>query len=546
MALSPEERQIVEYGAQQGKTREEILSALARFRANQVQREPGGAFSRAVKDIPQDIAQTWREFVSSLRQAGQGIVQEATSDKPLLERVVGAGADFFKGLSGAVGSVFTGAARLPFTQQAENRAAEIAQNAVALALKTRPAQALIDAYLELPDDSKANVNHALSYAEGALTLLGGRAGAGIVGSELSKATTAAQKGAQAVRAAAQTVGETGRKTGTFVGNITRPVREYVKRLAETPDATDVATIDDAIEGLASVLDDSVQKSQSLTRALNRVARLQSTQEVQVERKDLLKALIAEGVVPQLDGDRLALSNAIQMIGAKRNQILEREIQPILQKLDASGVKVPMKRIQEKALQLAKLQAPGAELPKIERAVQAIAQAYTKKYGSSLNASQLNEVRTELNKLTKAYKNNEFVKADASDILAKAVRGELYSLDQRLPASIAKVERTMMAERIASALDGAKVPVDEYVGAIGRYIATVGAGALGGSFVAGGPGSLVIAGLVATLGERAVANLMRQKRIPPDLLKQIQQELQQNPELMERLIKAGLPKTLRAR
>ena len=173
MALTPEETQIAQYGKDQGKTKEQVLAAVAKYRRDQVQPAEEGY---SLKEAGGDIAETAKGMWGSMDEAGTSIYNRFTEapDDTVRQRVgtlVGAGGDLFRGIGGTIGNFFTGAGKLALPQSAEDKVEEVVTDTVQAVAETETAQDIMAAYQDLDPETREQVDNALGYIEGITSMV---------------------------------------------------------------------------------------------------------------------------------------------------------------------------------------------------------------------------------------------------------------------------------------------------------------------------------------------------------------------------------------
>lgn len=170
--LSPEEKQIAEFGKAQGKSKEEVLSALTKFRASKVAEQPVET-GYSLKEAGGDIAETFQEVGQGLVKTGEDIVTRdiRKPDETTTERIVGTGADVFKGIASTVGNIFKGGAKLASTQGFEDTTKKTIEDIGNAIGDTQYAKDIMATYEGLAPETKTQVDNALGYLEGLATIV---------------------------------------------------------------------------------------------------------------------------------------------------------------------------------------------------------------------------------------------------------------------------------------------------------------------------------------------------------------------------------------
>lgn len=161
MALTQEEKQIVEFGKAKGKTLEQSLAALGRFRKENVTQEEEGSM---IKDLGGDIGETFTNVGETLNRSGEDIVssvQKSISDQ---RNPIAAGFDIAgqvgRGVSGAFGDVLLGVGKSFVSQETENAVKGKLQEAIVPIIQNPQVQSMLQQYQSLPENEKQNLRTA--------------------------------------------------------------------------------------------------------------------------------------------------------------------------------------------------------------------------------------------------------------------------------------------------------------------------------------------------------------------------------------------------
>ncbi len=161
MAFTEQEKQLILWGKQNGKTPQEVEQALARLRTgvapkevavNTSVKEPSG-FIAAVKDIPNDIGDAFKGSVAAVSRAmdtARDITGRVESGEtsPLSGTLQTIGTGLRAGAE-TVGQGLLGIGKLFLPQQAEDAIGETVQGVSDKVVQTKPVQNLIGAYQNL-------------------------------------------------------------------------------------------------------------------------------------------------------------------------------------------------------------------------------------------------------------------------------------------------------------------------------------------------------------------------------------------------------------
>lgn len=172
MAFTEQEQAVIEWGLQNGKSKEEVKQALIRLRTGVQAEQPQ---EPAPNDIAGDVSETVSGIGKAFGQAGQGIVDTFRSGLDPFQKTIQIGSQAFRGGARAFGEAVVGAGKALLPQQAEEAVGGAVQ-AVGEHLAARPGvQELIEKYNSLDPETKRNVDNALGYTEGLAEILTGGA-----------------------------------------------------------------------------------------------------------------------------------------------------------------------------------------------------------------------------------------------------------------------------------------------------------------------------------------------------------------------------------
>jgi len=129
--------------------------------------------SRVLSDIPSDIGETVAGVGKQVTEAGKKIEERVTSDQPIIDKVVGTGADLFRGIGRTIGEVFVGGAKTLATPELEQATKEKVGEVVGKIASSDQAQQIAEIYKNLSPEKRAQVDNILGYTEGITSLVGG-------------------------------------------------------------------------------------------------------------------------------------------------------------------------------------------------------------------------------------------------------------------------------------------------------------------------------------------------------------------------------------
>ncbi len=258
-------------------------------------------------------------------------------------------------------------------------------------------------------------------------------------------------------------------------------------------------------------------------------------------RGLLQELAEEGYQPIVNGELANMRPVIDDLIVRRTRIsnqLDKFLEPIETKIPLASFK---KRVMQKIADDFTIE------EKASSQVNKIFKSLTSKHGNSISALQINAVRKEFNKQTKAFAKEKFME-DTADVVARTTR---EILDEVAPTNIVRsinseLGKLFRLESTSRLFHNKKISAGFLIESSGRFIGTIGGAGLG--LAVAGPGGLVVAGILANLGSKAVAQMVRKMRFNPQTIAIIRRGLNQKLQLKRKLLKeaTGADKALLVR
>ena len=181
MAFNEKEQELIRWGLQNGKSRQEIDQALIKVRSGFTPsvtqpKEVGGGFFETIKDIPGDLGETFSGSVEAT-QRGMESSQEIRSrvERGETTPVAGTLQTIGAGLRAGAEVVGQGVMGLGKTLTSPLREQKIGDGVSAAAtsiIQSKPAQDIITAYKSLSPEEQRNVQGTIGVAEGVTTAFG--------------------------------------------------------------------------------------------------------------------------------------------------------------------------------------------------------------------------------------------------------------------------------------------------------------------------------------------------------------------------------------
>ena len=292
--------------------------------------------------------------------------------------------------------------------------------------------------------------------------------------------------------------------------------------------------EETVDDLANALSESLFEDRAAV--VNRLERIANSSRIQAgtdfNERSLLRELVDEGYIPEVDGRLARFGNVIKDI-QRRQQNLAQGVRTLASRIRG---RTGLSDIQQTALENLQ-QRSDVDLARAESQFRRLFQGFQKEFGDSLSAEDLNEIRVRMNQQTRAFRGDQFVQ-DVQNAVGGAVRSRLDEFNTDIRRLNAESARLFRVSRTAQALNNQNIDVGPISQALGRFIGVVGGGAAG--FRVAGPGGLVVAGVLANLGARSLANLIRQARFNPQAQEVIRQGIRRDQRLLNRILKNADP------
>ena len=340
-------------------------------------------------------------------------------------------------------------------------------------------------------------------------------------------------------------GVTGGAIGAVGGAVLTPAVSIIGRTARGG----VRTTSDALRRLQSTLkpQERTQAVGDLTTALsksfvednpaviNKLEKIANNArrrgDTNIDETALLREVVEDGHIPKVDGEIGRFGSEILEVRGRIGGLAKgvgKLAEPITIKTPLSAIKRESKRSLEGRTDV--------DILKAERQLNAQFKSLQKQFGTSLSASNLNDIRVIMNRRTKAF-GKEFVQ-DVQNAIGGATRNRLDEFTPAIRELNAESGRLQRVINTMEVLNNKKINPGFFATGAGRFIGTVGASAAGLSIA--GPGGLVVAGIAANLGSRFVANIIRQGRFNPNAREIIKRGLRQDKKLLRKVLTDATP------
>lgn len=180
MAFNTQEQEIIRAGVQSGKSKDEILGALTKYRTGVVpeQKQPTqtGGFGATLRDIPSDVIQTFGGAVESVTKGMETASDvrrrvEMGETTPLAGTLQTIGGGLRAGAE-IIGQGILGLGKTLLSPKREEQVAETVASGVERIAQTQPVQEISQRYSELSPEQQRNIQGALGAGEGLATTFG--------------------------------------------------------------------------------------------------------------------------------------------------------------------------------------------------------------------------------------------------------------------------------------------------------------------------------------------------------------------------------------
>lgn len=472
------------------------------------QPEQPGFVSNAASDIKTGFRNAQDRLDEGIERSS-----EAGQRDSFLGRMSGRIGAGFRFAGEALGEIGEGAFRaLPGGDFVADKTTELVEQGTEKVGQTKFAQNVRTGFEELPEGVQTGLRDAGNTALGGLGIGGALTGTNAGTRTLTNLTRSATS-----------------KTLNKASDLSEPLASKMDEIRQAINPkTRVEMQDNLYNTYQSTL---IENRKSTLDKLEKQAAQQSLGENKVTRDNLIRNVVDEGYMPEVSGRKADFTNVFEDID-QRQQRLMTEIDPLLETIPEQT-------------QLSVLKQQAAEILRnspqvVENLDQSLAEldrmfgSFATKYGDTLTAKQVNEIRKAMNSRTRSF-NEEAFKQDTADGIADAMRSRLDEIAPSDSIKQANQEwaRLQSIDRTVRTLHNQDIDVGILGRALGSYASTIAASGLGLSMA--GPGGLVIAGLVAHYGGDAFAQFLRNRAFSPKLKEELLQAVRSDEALRNRLI-----------
>ena len=297
-----------------------------------------------------------------------------------------------------------------------------------------------------------------------------------------------------------------------------------------------SAVDDIAMATLESFEDKVSTLKKLQTISEKGKRI--TKDPNFDELAAIKEVVDEGYIPKVRGGLLGKGSA-DYTGAiadvkKRRSSLGKGVDIV-----TKGIKETTKssdlRKQAKATLVGRTDIePGKVGAKVDAIITALEKEVKTK---NFTAEHVNLIKKRTGVSTGAFKKEQFIQ-DAENAVRSVSRTRLDVLDPditRLNADSTKLARVI---ETMQALQNQTIDVGFFSTGAGRFIGTLGGAAIGISIA--GPGGLVVAGILAQIGSRGLATIIRQARFNVARQAIIRQGLRSDAKLLQEILKKAAP------
>jgi len=250
----------------------------------------------------------------------------------------------------------------------------------------------------------------------------------------------------------------------------------------------------------------------------------------IDESGLVRELAEEGYMPKVEGKLARMRPVIDDLNERINErmkAINTSLEPV------QGTRSVNQIIGRAKQQVS--ESVGIDQTKALRDLDALGDNIRIKYGNSLKATDINDLRIQMNKATKAFGKETFAE-DAKNILGGVSRTFLDEIapDQQVRQANIEIAKLGRMRNVSKILNDKPIKVEFWGEALGRFLGTVGGATLG--IQVAGPGGLVVAGILANLGSKAVAQIIRKNRFNPKIQETIRKGLLSDEAVLNKLLK----------
>ena len=523
LTLTPEETKEARLLKLQGKSTEDISSYLSGKRIGapsslSIMRQEPIRPQSFERETGQDIMETFQGIKGAFGRSREGVTQAKFGEGYTpAQRVSGAVTSAALLPFDVAGEAVMGGLKVASPQGVEDVAGEALQSGVTKALDTDFAQGAMNWYDNLAPEAQITFGQLAKGSEVFTEGIGG----GVLSKLLGKGRRSVpDRGAfeQTVTNATQEATQ-----GNFAP-ATRVVHETLD-----PAARQKAVDDLSQSYMSSMVEDRTAINNRLD---DLAAKTNRFSDEEVTRDTLIRQLADEGYIPEIEGRRARFETSIRDAQTRQSELMG-DMQSVLDQSRETISTAEFYELMRKALR----EDPriGTDINEALKRIDTLEAGATTKYGDDLTAKQVNDLKIEGNqKRGDVGKTTDPVVTDIWSAQARTGNEWLNTRisDDLFKRTNAEWGRLQTLQDTMTILRNQQIDVGLLGRALGSYVTTVGGTAIGLSV--GGPGGLVVAGLLAKIGADNLADLIRKRMFNEDTTRIIREVMKKDDELRVKL------------
>ena len=232
--FTTQEQEIIKYGLQNGKSKQEVTDAITSYRTGILPTKPVAPTPTFLQDAGQDLAQIGTDIkestISRADKTQQALDAGARGEQGALRttgQIIGQGAGF---TSDIIGNVFKGVVKAVLPQEAETGIKTGISNVMTPVMESEIAKSVIAKYNNLDEKTKRDIDATLGVVSLAGDIVGAGVGKRVAQTGVEQSLKVGVKGLETGLKATQQVGKTVSKLGdTGIGQSAKEVAERIPR-----------------------------------------------------------------------------------------------------------------------------------------------------------------------------------------------------------------------------------------------------------------------------------------------------------------------------
>ena len=470
-------------------------------------------------ETQQDIAGTFSDIGGSFKKFTSNINRAATKEGLSRSQRFAGGLLTVPTLAlDLVGDVITGTAKTAVGQKTEEAVGGAIASGVSAAMGTDFAKGITNWYDNLDPASQYTASQIIAPLAEAVTETGT---GGIFGKLLSRGKKAVPDRAAIEKAVTEAATEA--RTGN-IAPATRIVNATVDPI-ERQKAVDNLTK----AYMESMVEDRTAINNRLDDIASQVNRYSDTD---VTRETLISNLANEGYIPVPEGRRARFEDSIRDVQSRQSALMS-DMEGLLQEVrDTVSTSEFYDAVRASLRNDPRV---GTDINSALRRIDELERGAKAQYGNTLRPLDVNKLKVEGNmKRGDVGKNVDPIVTDAWSNVARTANEWMNSkIDNELfKRTNAEWSRLQTLEDTMMALRNQQIDVGVIGRALGSYLTVVTGSSAG--LATGGPGGLVVAGILSKMGADALADMLRKKAFSPEATQIIRDVMRNDDMLREEL------------